>query len=335
LEETNSRSQELSLTGRLGLWESGVFDHWACRAETDNVCFDRMWEWSSQQVFSHHLRNLVSCASQGADIYFNAVHQGPFSAALETQLFPFYDMIEKGIVHIPQRAELVSLSGVALGMRSQHSPAFLRHGTNGHRESYPKDEQPPMVFDRLDCYWGGAPLTSDDFSRYAFGVQRRMCNFLPLTPYGMVAIVPDTITIGPGHRFAQKISTDGQFFYDESGQPHGPSEYRPVVEAALREAAAKLPVLVRGAAHWSAVRLDASHLRVTLVDPGYLDPDDRDVEIVLPQKGWIRCRDILSGEDLPIHDGIIPLRIPMGSLRIVDLTQKPNAGANPGSQSFQ
>jgi hypothetical protein len=322
LEETNSRTQDLSLAGRLGLWQCGVFDHWASRAETDNACFDRMWEWSSQQVFSHHLRNLVSTASQGSDIFFNGIHQGPFSADLETQLFPFFDMLKKGIIFIPQRSELASLSGVALGMRSPPSPAFVKHGTNGHGETYPRDEHPPLVFDRLDCYWGGAPLEDHDFSHYAFGVQRRMTNFLPQTPFGMVTMVPDAPLPGLDARYTRKISTDGQFFYDEIGQPHGPAEYRPVVEAAMRESSAKLPVLVRGAAHWSAAWLDAKHLRVTLIDPGYLDPADRDVEIVLQQEGWTRCRDILENKDLPIHKRTIPLRIPMGTLRIVDLIQE-------------
>ena len=320
LEETNSRTQELSLAGRLGLWQSGVFEHWASRAETDNACFNRSWEWSSQQVLSHLLRNLISGASLGSDVYFNGVFQGPFSPALEVQLRPFYDMLEKGVVHIPQASELASLSELALGMRSPPSKGYLSHGTNGTRFIHPED-QPPFVFDRLDWYWGGAPLESHDFSRYAFGIDRRMCNFLPLTPYGMVTIVPDETQAGLRNPFASKISTDGQSFFDASGKAFGPAEYRPVVEAALQEASARLPVLVRGRAHWSAAWIDDTHLRVTLVDPGYLDPDDREVEIVLQQEAWTRCRDILGKEDLAISDRVIPLRIPMGSVRIVDLIQ--------------
>ncbi len=320
LEETNSRTQELSLAGRLGLWQSGIFDHWASRAETDNACFNRSWEWSSQQVFSHHIRNLVSGASLGSDVYFNAIHQGPFSPELEVQILPFYEMLEKGVVHIPKRSELLSISELAIGMHSPPSEGFLSHGTNGTQLIHPED-QPPFVFDRLDWYWGGAPLESHDFSRYAFGIDRRMCNFLPLTPYGMVTIVPDKAPEGLKRPYTSKISTDGEFFYDANGKSYGPEEYRPVVVAALREASAKLPVLVEGTAHWSAVRIDENHLRVTLVDPGYLDPDDRDVRIVLQQEGWTRCFDILGNVELPIEKGSISVRIPMGSVRIVDLAK--------------
>ena len=320
LEETNSRSQDLSLSGRLGLWQTGVFERWACRAETDNACFGRMFEWSSQQLFSHHLRNMVSSAAQGSDVYFNGIHQGPFSASLETQLFPFFDMLEKGIVFIPKRTELASLSGVAIGMRSPPAEAFLKHGTNGARVIHPIG-QPPLVFDHLDWYWGGAPLIEHDFSRYAFGVKRRMFNFLPTTPYGMVTMVPDVALPGLRSPYKNKISTDGAFFYDEKGKAYGPVEYRPVVEAALREASANLPVVVKGEANWSAAWLDAKHLRITLIDPGYVDPADRDVEIVLQKEGWTRCRDILKNEDIPIRHRSIRLQIPMGTLRIVDLMQ--------------
>ena len=59
LEETNSRTAELSLAGRIGLWLTGGFNRWACRVVTDNACFDRMWEWSSQQLQNHHLRHLA------------------------------------------------------------------------------------------------------------------------------------------------------------------------------------------------------------------------------------------------------------------------------------
>ncbi len=321
LEETNSRTQELSLAGRIGLWQCGIFDHWASRAETDNACFNRSWEWSSQQVFSHHIRNLVSNASMGSDIFFNAIHQGPFSEALEVQIKPFYEMLEKGIVNIPRRSELASLSEIAIGMRSPPSPGFLSHGTNGTQKIHPED-QPPFVFDRLDWYWGGAPLEWHDFSRYAYGIERRMCNFLPVTPNGMVTIVPDKLAPGLEHRNTRQISTDGESFYDEEGRAHGPAEYRPVVERLINEASSKLPVLVEGQAHWSTAWLDANHLRVTLVDPGFLDPDDREVEILLQETGWVSCHDILSDEELAINNRRIPLHIPMGSLRIVDLIKE-------------
>ena len=310
LEETNSRTAELSLAGRIGLWLTGSFNRWACRVVTDNACFDRMWEWSSQQLQNHHLRHLAGNASLGAAVFFNSVHQGPFSRDLERQFTPFYDMLDKGIIHIPARDELLSVSPVALGMKSPPSAAYVRHGVNGHAYRYPQDEHQPMVFDRLDTYWGGAPLLPHDFSSYAMRVTRRTTNFLPETPYGLAPIVPE----GAGARF----TTDGEFFYDSAGARKTAPEYRSVVEAALRQSAGELPVLVRGSVHWSAVRLDPAHIRITLVDPGYLDPDDREAEIVFQKVRASGCVDILSGEKLNVEGGRVRVSVPMGSLRVVD-----------------
>jgi hypothetical protein len=229
-------------------------------------------------------------------------------------------MLEKGVVHIPRRDELLSVSDVCLGMRTPPSDAYVNHGVNSHRYIYPKDDHSDLVFDRLDCYWAGAPLAPHDFSNYAYQVRRRMCNFIPQMPYGLVAIVPDNADV------RSKISTDGQYFYDERGARHTAAEYQPRVEQALREAAARLPLIVRGTVHWSAARVDPAHVRVTLIDPGYLDPDDRDARIVFQHLDAVSCTDILTGEKLPIVGGTVSARVPMGSVRILDIEHKLKEG---------
>ncbi|MBN2450169.1 MAG: PQQ-binding-like beta-propeller repeat protein [Lentisphaeria bacterium] len=320
LEETNCRTQELSLAGRLGLWLSGRFEHWSCRAVTDNACFDRMWEWSSQQVLSHHLRHLVSRAALGADAFFLSVHQGPAGRALPRQLDVFFEMLDKGVLHIPRREELLSVSSVCLGMRAPPSARFLEHGANGHAMSFPRDDHAPMVFDRLDTYWGGAPVLEHDLSGIAFGVTRRMTNYLPTAPYGMIAIVPAD---GPAsERFRRMVLTDGEAFFDAEGGRHGPAEYAPHVRALLEHAAAELPVRVTGEVHWVVSRLDPGHVRITLVDPGYVDPAERRATVLLQHLDGTACRDILSGEDLAVAAGRIEVTVPAGSLRILDLEHR-------------
>jgi lambda-carrageenase len=327
LEETNSRTQELSLAGRIGLWQSGMVSHWGARVETDNGCFNRSWEWSSQQVFSHHLRNLVSVASHGADVLFLSIHQGPYSAELEKQLLPFFEMLEKGIVQVPERSSLASLSPVALGMQTP-SEHFIRHGTNGTRVLHPEDP-PALIFDRLDWYWGGAPIAAHDVSGLLYGTQRRMCNFLPELPYGMVPIAPDT---EEGRcAFTSVISTDGQVFYTEAGEAVAPDDFLPGLKDVVRRSREQLPVYVRGDAHWSAMWLDACRLRVIVIDPGYMDPADRNVELVLQSDGWLCCTDILSGESLAICEGVVAIQIPVGTLRIVDVTKQETGMLNSTS----
>ena len=320
LEETNSRTQELSLAGRIGLWLTGNFNRWACRVVTDDACFDRMWEWASQQVMTLHLRHLIAHAALGADVFFIDVYQGPFSHDLDRQFQPFYDMLETGILHVPERAELLSVSSLALGMKSPPSELYLRHGINGHGYYYSRDDHSPLVFDRLDAYWGAAPLLPHDFSYYMMNVRRRTPNFLPETPHGLVSIIPDDTPLR-GTRFDRKITTDGRYFYDGSAR-HDPAEYKPEVEKAAWEHAARLPVRVRGNVHWSAVRLDANHIRVTLVDPGYLDPADREATVIAQGLQTTRCTDVLRRENLKLLNNAVRVKVPMGTIRVLDIAHR-------------
>jgi hypothetical protein len=136
----------------------------------------------------------------------------------------------------------------------------------------------------------------------------------------LIPIIPhDASTRG---LFSHVFETDGQHFYDEKGTQRSASEYQSTVETALREAGQRLPVRIDGKVHWSVVRLDPKHVRITLIDPGYLDPADRNAEIVLQHLEAVNCTDILSGETLPMGGGRVVLQIPAGVLRIVDIEHR-------------
>jgi len=319
MEETSDRMQEMSLAATVGLWKSNTFDSWSCRVVTDNANFFRFHEWDAQQVLSHHLRQMVLRASLGADSYLVDINMPEYNA-VAPQLFPFYDMVAKGVVAIPKKEELLSVSELCLGIKSPPNSNYITHGVNSHQFDYvAASSSTPMVFDKLDGYWGGSTIPDYDFSNYGHGSERRLLNFLPKYPYGLVAIVPDTINTISSNTFKDKVSTDGQSFYDESGVKTAPAAYKSVMLDKLAAAAAKLPVLVKGDASWSVVRLDSSHVRITLVDPGYTDPADRDVEVVLQQFYGAKCTDILSGENLDIINNKIQVHIPTGIFRIIDV----------------
>jgi hypothetical protein len=325
LEETNCRSHELSLMGRIGLWKTHSFDHWMGRMTTDNANFDRMFEWGAQEIFSHHFRNLVANASSGSDFFYNSFQKTittnqnnePITMSLTDQLIPFYKMIEKGIIHIPTRDELLSISDLAIGMKSPPAKNYISSGTNGHKYWYPTATKNELVFDRLDAYWGGTILEDYDFSKYAFNIKQRTTNFIPEMPYGIVPIIPSGVN--PDNYFKNVIDTDGEFFYDKSGDKFSASDYKLTVKNAIFDAAARLPVIVNGDVHWSAVKLDNNHIRITLVDPGYLNPIDRKAEIVLQHIQGITCTDILSRNTIPINNAKISINVPAGVFRIVDI----------------
>jgi lambda-carrageenase len=319
LEETNCRTHELSLSGRVGLWMSGSFDRWGGRAVTDNACFDRMWEWSSQQVLSHYIRKIAMRASLGADNFLVDIHQARFSQALTPQLASVYNMIAKGVIAVPERKDLLSVSELAIGMKTPPNSFFLDRGKNGHSYNFESIAKTPIVFDRMDAFWGGAPLPEHDFSFYGLGVERRMLNFLPKHPYGLIAIIPDDHNINTSPFFKEKITTDGSNFINESGSQFSPAAYKQTVIEKLEQAAAKLPVLVKGDVAWTVVRLNPEYIRVTLIDPGYTDPADRQAEIVLQHLTGLSAVDILSSEMISISGNTIQTTVPAGVFRIIDI----------------
>jgi hypothetical protein len=146
-----------------------------------------------------------------------------------------------------------------------------------------------------------------------------MLNFLPKYPYGIIPIVPDNIDLAKFPRFKEKVTTDGEYFYTPENIQRGSSDYKPTMLEKLDQSAARLPILVEGDVGWSAVRFDSLHVRVTLVDPGYTDPAEREATVVLQHLTGLKCTDILSGEELQITNNKIQLTIPAGVFRIIDI----------------
>ena len=237
------------------------------------------------------------------------------------ELTSFYRMLEEGVIAIPERQELLSMSDTCLGMKTP-SARFLKHGKNGHNINDYHPGQPAAVFGRMDCYWGGAPTTPHDFSNYAMGSHRRMLNFLPTNPYGLIASIPADTNLDESPFFRSMLVTDGEVFYNGRGEPVSAADYKEPALAALRASATRLPLRVEGEVAWTAVRLDPTHVRVTLIDPGYICPADRQARIVLQHLQGVEATDVLSGEPLKLVQNATSLTVPAGILRMVDIVHQ-------------
>ncbi|MBE7539679.1 MAG: hypothetical protein HS122_14870 [Opitutaceae bacterium] len=320
MEETNSRNQSLSLTGRTGLWLTKKFNHMSGRAVTDNGNFNRLWDWCQSAHLSHFVRAMILARCQGADIFHLNIYSDNAG-----EMLPFYQMLEKGILPLPAREDILSISDLAIGML-QPDQDFLRHGINGHGMDLYSPGEAPFVFDRLDCFWGGAMLADHDFENYALHAKRRMTNFISRSPYGNLAMIPADTDLARFPIFKRKLLTDGRYWYDDAGRRHTAPEYKPVVLQALEEAAARLPIRVTGDVAWAALRLDATHIRVVVIDPGYFDPAPRQAIVRFQHVKPTEIRDILDGAKLTAEVEGLALNIPMGSLRIIDVAhQQPDA----------
>ena len=136
VEDSNSRSPELNLAPRIGLWLDGQVDGWACSSSADWFSASRSWEWEYPLTGHPQLRYHVSQAMLGARVFMllngeREKQTGHWTPVGIDGTGTFLHMLGKGIIAPPKREQLRAISPVALVMK-QPSERFTTHGRNGH-----------------------------------------------------------------------------------------------------------------------------------------------------------------------------------------------------------
>jgi len=332
MEETTDKTMEQSVAGRAGIWASGAVNQWGSRGARDNASFDRLRQHSHQMIPNHFLRAQIYNIACGATYQNNyPVNQEYFSI--------LYELIAKGALYVPQRNEIVSFSPVHLSMTTPDKH-YLDEGNNAKWLTfYDKafEKKNPMVFSRLNGTWPGAPVTEWDFSRYAAGVTDRRLNFIPPYRNGLVLITPPQQGAFAAKNAVRKALrdylhpiyksilkehiTDGRSYYSADGKRrYAADEYCKTIESDIKERAKLLPLTVSGDVGWVVAQTAPRHLRLTLVDGGYINPAARTATVrfhTVKPKGM---RDVLSGETLDISgQSSVKLPVPCGLFRFIDI----------------
>ena len=102
-------------------------------------------------------------------------------------------------------------------------------------------------------------------------------------------------------------------------------EFYKQIKKDIEEGAKKLPVLVKGEkTGWVVAQVSPTHLRLTLVDGGYLAPMDRKVKVTLNNLAVKKVSDILDGTSYSVKDSSFDVTVPCGMFRFIDIElQKP------------
>lgn len=332
MEETTDKTQDLSIAGRLGMWASGALDDWGMRCSRDNPSFDRSRQHSYQRLPNHFLRTMVYCLANGAthmqNTYVDADHM---SLA--------WELVAKGALYVPKREEIVSFSPVFLSM-IKPDEHYLEEAEN-HKFSifYNREfeENNPFVFSRMNASWMAAPVTQWDFSRYASGVKDRRQNFIPPFPNGTVLITPPqsgeyadpsaprgklTDHLHPMYKnIMTECVTDGRFYYSQDGTKKiAADQGHRLVEAAIKNKVSLLPLTVSGDVAWSCAQTSQTHLRLTLVDSGYLNPQDRTARVQFHAVTPTKMVDLLDGKTYDASDPTaVSVDVPLGLFRFIDI----------------
>lgn len=332
-EETTSKSMELSLAARMGIWASGSVDSWGARCVPDNPSFDRSRQFSDQTLPTNFLRTMVYSIASGAQYLDNFAVDQDYMSIL-------WELTAKGALYVPKREEIVSFSPVHLSMK-EPDHYYLNEGTNTKWNTFfnaTTENANKLVFSHLNGTWLAAPVTDWDFSRYAAGVKDRRQNFIPPYPNGMVMITPPqtgvfaatNVTRGkltdhlhPLYKTIMKeYYTDGRNYYSADGtQTFKAEQYYNTIEADIKASAKKIPLTVTGDnVAWVVAQTSPTHLRLTLVDGGYINPDNRKAIVTFHTVSPKKMTDLLDSKTFDVtNPASVIVDIPCGMFRFIDI----------------
>lgn len=325
VEDSNTRSSDVNLAARVGLWLDGQVDAWASRSIADQFSFNRAWEWEYVMTGHPVLRYNVAQAMLGARVFMllNGEQErvsGRWTRVGAEGSAPFLHLLGRGAITPPQREQLRAVSPVALVMR-QPSQRFVTHGANGHGDSgWARDasEGQAWAFDRLDCYWGMAPLPPTDVATYLWGRTRRDPAQIPTTtPHGLVALVPGGAA-APGDRWSTAWTTDGDSLR-KAGRAYSLPEARQAMGEDLAAAEKDLPFHVEGRVFHQVVEHAPNLYIIALVDSGWLDPAERTVHLTTRLPGTWSATDRLTGAPLGPLATPLELRVSAGTIRLLEV----------------
>ena len=172
-----------------------------------------------------------------------------------------------------------------------------------------------LALEGLAAAYGMATPEPHYLGAYLMGVKRHYGSFVPETPYGFPIVLPADLR----RRAKWAVGaweTDGRFLY-QNGRKLTAAQAKAPLLAAFRKATEKLPFRAEGEVFMQAQKVGPKTARITLVDPGFLDPADRDVTLHVRGPAR-RLVDILSGETIPVRSGRARLTVPAGVFRILE-----------------
>lgn len=327
VEDSNSRSPEVNLAARVGLWLDGHVDDWASRCCADWFCVSRAWEWEYVMTGHPHLRYYVSQAMLGARVFMllNGERErltGRWTRVGSEGTATFLHLLGKGIITPPRREQLRAISPVALVME-RPSERFARHGANGHHPEYwgsDGTDAEAWAFDRLDVYWAMAPVPATDVATYLWGRMRRDASHLPITaPHGFVCLLPGGKP-RDGRRWTSLWLTDGDKLVKD-GQEASLTAARTAILGELAAAAKTFPFQVEGEVFHQIIAQESNRYVILLVDPGWLNPMERPVTITTQLPGTWQITDRLSGEPLGSLTRPLTFRVPAGAFRLLEASR--------------
>jgi len=235
----------------------------------------------------------------------------------------YYHMLGKNIVFSAKPEDILGYNPVGIVV---HQPPreWLVDAHNGHSPErwVENDILHNSVIPHNGCPWGMTNTPDHALQAVLMDKSRQFGYQIPATPYGLIAFVPEYADLSQVAGVRDWWHTDGIYIWKEdiSEKLTGMSAAT-TLQSAFEEGAKQLPFRVNGYAFLNILKIKKNHYRLYLIDPGYLDPANRNVQVKIQMKGIFEAIDILNGNPVSIKDSEINVEIPAGSLRIIDVTR--------------
>ncbi len=127
--------------------------------------------------------------------------------------------------------------------------------------------------------------------------------------------------VNPACRYILKeYITDGHNYYSADGkQTFKADEYYKVVEKSIKEGSTKLPITVSGDVAWVVAQTSPKHLRLTILDNGYINPEKSTAIVNFNNIKIKKITDILNNEEFKEQSSSVKINIPLGAFRFIDI----------------
>ncbi|NJB83672.1 outer membrane protein assembly factor BamB family protein [Wenyingzhuangia aestuarii] len=326
MEESNSKVMDMSFSGRIGLWAAGSMNQWGTRFTRDNVCYDRLRQLSYQKVPNHALRMFVHRIASGASVVHNTSVNVEYQRVL-------WEMIAKGILYVPTKKEIVSFSPVHLSMLDPN-PLFLAGSGVKDVTIYDAkfEKENPMIVGKTKGVYSAAPVNEWDFSKYTSNTKERRLEYLPNYSRGLVLTTPPNdknskrgtleSNLNPIYKNnTTEFFMDGKNYYSDvnKSKTYAADTYYKTIKKAIDEGAKKLPLTVEGRVAWVTAHTAPKHLRLTIVDGGYVNPNDRVATVKFHTAKVKKITNLLTNEEVKFSSAVATINVPCGLFVFLDI----------------
>ena len=329
-EDSNSRTPEINLMGRGGLWQAGMLSHNNVSIHGDLFSFNRFHQWEYPKTGHAYLRLLIAHTTMGMTQVSartrDIVPQGDsfgFITIGEESTAIFYHMLGKGLVFSPKPEDILGYSPIGIVV---HRPPdkWLEDAHNGHRPEIWKDDPvlDKAIIPHNGNLWGMTNTPNHALQKVLFNKERQFGHQVPATPYGLVAFVPEYANLDKVSGISDWWHTDGVSIWRDGQKKYSGEEAAEVLLQEFKKAAYQMPFRQSGSAFMQVIRIDGNTFRLYLIDPGWIDPDERAVEVNIQLEGEFEAVNILTKAKYPIEGRRFQAIVPDGLFSIIEVKRK-------------